>query len=273
VSTKPRERAASWQCWLLASLLALAAAAPAFSAQNTLDAGMPPFPALTGPVVDDAHLLPEDVFTQLSQKLAAYSDANGTQLVVVTLPTLKGYPIEYYGYQLGRHWGIGQKGRNNGVLLIVDAGEKQVRIEVGYGLEGTLTDAQSVLIIHDVILPRFRSGDFAGGITAGTDAILSVLGGHQLAVEHRQVRERSGTGFLMFLILVFVFLPLLRAMLGRGAYGGRMGGGWLGWLLLGMLSGGGGGRGGGFGGGGFGGGGGFSGGGGSFGGGGASGGW
>lgn len=275
MSARLRERAASWQSWLLTSLLALAAAAPALSAQNALDAGMPPFPALTGPVVDDAHLLPQDVSSELSQKLAAYSDANGTQLVVVTLPTLNGYPIEYYGYQLGRHWGIGQKGRNNGVLLIVDAGEKRVRIEVGYGLEGTLTDAQSVLIIHDVILPRFRSGDFAGGITAGADAILSVLGGHQLAVEHQQVQDRSGTGFLMFLILVFVFLPLLRAMLGRGAYGGRMGGGWLGWLLLGMLSGGGGGRrGGGFGGGfGGGGGGGFSGGGGSFGGGGASGGW
>jgi uncharacterized protein len=195
---------------------------------------------------------------------------------VVTVPTLTGYPIEYYGYQLGRHWGIGQKGKNNGVLLIVDAGERQVRIEVGYGLEGTLTDAQSVLIIHNRIVPRLRNGDFAGGITAGTDAILSVLGGHQLAVAHQQVRERSGTGFLMFLILIFVFLPLLRAMLGRGAYGGpgRMGGGWLGWLLLGMLSGGGGaGRGGGFGGGGGGGFGGFSGGGGSFGGGGASGGW
>ncbi|MGH8297942.1 MAG: TPM domain-containing protein [Steroidobacteraceae bacterium] len=234
---------------------------------------MPPFPALTGPVVDQAHLLPGDVFNQLSQKLAAYSHANGTQLVVVTLPTLNGYPIEYYGYQLGRHWGIGQKGKNNGALLIVDAGERQVRIEVGYGLEGTLTDAQSFLIIHNVITPHFRKGDYAGGIVAGTNAILSVLGGHQLAVEQQQVRERSGTGFLMLLILFFALSPLLRAMFNRGGLGyGGWGGGWLGWLALGMLSGG---RGGGFGGGGFGGGGfgGFSGGGGSFGGGGASGGW
>jgi uncharacterized protein len=249
------------------------AAIPASLAQTSPDARMPPFPALTGPVVDDAHLLPEDVFEQLSQKLSAYSQANGTQLVVVTLPTLNGYSIEDYGYQLGRHWGIGQKGKNNGALLIVDAGEKQIRIEVGYGLEGTLTDAQSVLIIHDIIAPRFRAGDYAGGITAGSDAILSVLGGKPLAVERQRGQERSGTGFLMFLVLIFVFLPLLRAMLSRGGGSGRMGGGWLGWLLLGMLSGGGGGRGGGFGGGGFGGGGGFSGGGGSFGGGGASGGW
>src|SRR6185312_1303403 len=122
----------------------------------------------------EAHLLPANVSSALSQKLAAYAQQTGTQLVVVTLPTLHGYPIDQYGYQLGRHWGIGQKGKNNGALLIVDAGEKQVRIEVGYGLEGTLTDAQSFLIIHNAIIPRFRRGDYAGGITAGADAILSV---------------------------------------------------------------------------------------------------
>lgn len=236
---------------------------------------MPPFPALTGPVVDDAHLLPRDVVNRLSQKLAAYARTNGTQLVVVTLPTLNGYPIDYYGYQLGRHWGIGQKGKNNGALLIVDAGEKQVRIEVGYGLEGTLTDAQSFLIIHNVIAPRFRGGDYAGGIVAGTESILSVLGDKHQAVERQRVHERSGTGFLMLLILLFALSPLLRAMSGRGGPGsrGHTGAGWLGWLALGML---GGGLGEGFGGGGLGGGGGFggfSGGGGSFGGGGASGGW
>lgn len=251
----------------------LAVVRVACAAQSTLDAGMPPFPALTGPVVDGAHLLPATVFGQLSRKLADYSRENGTQVVVVTVPTLDGYPIEYYGYQLGRHWGIGQKGRNDGVLLIVDAAERQVRIEVGYGLEGTLTDAQSFLIIHNVIVPRFRKGDYAGGITAGTNAILGVLGGHLQAVQQQQVRDRNGTGFLMVLVLFFVISPLLRAMLGRGRYGpGGYGGGWLGWLALGMLSGG---RGGGFGGGGYGGGGfgGFSGGGGSFGGGGASGSW
>jgi uncharacterized protein len=266
VSAQPTDRVTHWRRWLLASVLILAAL-PA------LAQSLPPFPALTGPVVDDAHLLPANVFEQLSEKLAAYSQANGAQLVVVTLPTLNGYPIEDYGYQLGRHWGIGQKGKDNGVLLIVDSGERHIRIEVGYGLEGTLTDAQSSLIIRNVITPRFRKGDFAGGITAGTDAILSVLGGHPLAAPQQQVRDRGGTGFLMFLILLFVFLPLLRTLLGGGRSGspGRMGGGWLGWLLLGMLSGGGGGRGGGgFGGGGFGG---FSGGGGSFGGGGASGSW
>jgi len=247
----------------------------ASAAPNPPQGGMPPFPALTGPVVDGAHLLPADVFSSLSQKLAAYSRETGTQLVVVTLPTLKGYPIDDYGYQLGRHWGIGQKGKNTGALLIVDAGEKQLRIEVGYGLEGVLTDAQSFGIIHNVIIPHFKKGDYAGGVVAGTDAILAVLGDQHQAVKQRQVRDRSGTGFLMLLMLFFVLLPLIRAMFGRGGRGGpRSGGGsGLGWLALGMLGGALGG-GGGFGGGGFGGGGGgFSGGGGSFGGGGASGGW
>ena len=262
---------ARWPLWLLACLLPLAAVPAAYGAQNPLDAGRPPFPALTGPVVDDAHLLSGNALEQLSQKLAAYARENGTQVVVVTLPTLNGYPIREYGYQLGRHWGIGQKGKNNGVLLIVDAGGKRVDIEVGYGLEGTLTDAQSFLIIHDVIVPRFRKGDFAGGITAGADAILGVLGGHLQVVRQQQARERNGTGFLMLLVLFFVISPLLRAIFGRGRGGAGYGGGWLGWLALGMLSGGGFGRGGGgFGGGGFGG---FSGGGGSFGGGGASGSW
>ncbi len=240
-------------------IFGLLIAAPALAA----DAGMPAFPALTGPVVDQAHLLPAGIFDKLSQELAAYAGSSGTQLVVVTVPTLNGYPIEDYGYQLGRHWGIGQKGKNNGALLIVDAGERKMRIEVGYGLEGTLTDAQSFNIIHNIIAPQFKQGNYPGGIVAGTDAILTVLGDQQHAVQQQQARQRSGTGFLMLVMVLFVLLPLFGGLFGRG------GGGWLGWLALGMLGGrmgGGPGGGGGFGGG-------FSGGGGSFGGGGASGGW
>ncbi|MGB9429247.1 MAG: TPM domain-containing protein [Gammaproteobacteria bacterium] len=258
-------------------LLSVVLTAPAFAANNPPDAAAPPFPALTGPVVDTAHLLPADAFNSLSQQLAAYAQNTGTQLVVVTVPTLNGYPIEYYGYELGRHWGIGQKGKNNGALLVVDAGEKQVRIEVGYGLEGTLTDAQSFNIIHNIIVPRFKQGDMAGGISAGVNAILTVLGHQAEAVQQQKVRNRSGTGFLMLLIIAFALVPLISAIFPRGGRGGPRGPGggmgWLGWLALGMLSGGlgrGGFGGGGFGGGGFGG---FSGGGGSFGGGGASGGW
>jgi uncharacterized protein len=259
--------------WITRALLGILLTMPVFAATTPHDAGMPAFPALTGPVVDEAHLLPADVFNSLSQKLAAYASSSGTQLVVVTVPTLDGYPIEYYGYELGRHWGIGQKGKNNGALLIVDTGEKKVRIEVGYGLEGTLTDAQSFNIINTVMVPRFKQGDYAGGIDAGTDAILTLLGDQQQVETQQLTRDRSGTGFLMLIIILFALLPLIAAIFGRGGRGGPGSGshmGWLGWLALGMLSGGIGRGGGGFGGGGFGG---FSGGGGSFGGGGASGGW
>ena len=253
----------------LALLPMLCSGAAALAAPNVPGASLPPFPALRGPVVDEAHLLPASVSRSLSQRLAAVSDKTGTQLVVVTLPTLDGYPIQDYGYRLGRHWGIGQKGKNNGALLIVDAGERKLRIEVGYGLEGTLTDAASFEIIHDIIVPRFRKGDYAGGIVAGTDAILTALGDRSAAAaQPRQLREQSTTGGLMLLVVVLVLMPLLARM-----FAGRGGGSGLLWLgLLAML--GGSGRGG-FGGGGFDGGGfgGFSGGGGSFGGGGASGGW
>ena len=251
--------------------------APALAASNGLDAGMPAFPMLSGPVVDEAHLLSADAFNSLSQRLAAYAGSSGTQLVVVTLPTLNGYPIEYYGYQLGRHWGIGQQGKNNGALLIVDYGEKKLRIEVGYGLEGTLTDAITSNIIRNVMAPKFKQGDYAGGIVAGSDAILSVLGHQQHAAQQQQVREHSATGGLMLFIILFALFPLIATIFsrGKGGPGGGSGSGGSGWLWLGALAmlgsfGGGGFGGGGLGGGGFGG---FSGGGGSFGGGGASGGW
>lgn len=230
---------------------------------------MPPFPELTGPVVDGANLLSADAQEAIGRKLRAYDQSSGNQLVVVTVPNLDGYPIEQWGYQLGRHWGIGEKGKNTGALLIVDRDERKLRIEVGYGLEGTLTDAQSDNIIRNVITPRFKQGDYAEGIDDGVDAILAVLGGAQDETAQQDRRDHSSTLFLM-LFLGFILVRVLAA----GFYPGRRSGLW---ALLGLwgLGGFGGGYrgGGGFGGGGFGGGGGFSGGGGSFGGGGASGSW
>ncbi|GGD77867.1 TPM domain-containing protein [Croceicoccus mobilis] len=240
------------------------------------------FPELTGRVVDDAGLLSPTQEQALTQKLAALETQSNRQLVVATVPSLQGYNIEDYGYQLGRTWGIGQSEENNGVLLIVAPNERKVRIEVGYGLEPIITDGLSFLIINQQILPRFKQGDMAGGIIAGTQSLIDQL---QLPPEEAQkiaaaadtqAREaRSGDGigvfeiiFLLF-FLVFFVLPILRGLTGSRRYrrGGVPviiwgGGGW-----------GGGHGGGGFGGGGFGGGGGFSGGGGSFGGGGASGSW
>ena len=227
------------------------------------------FPALTGRVVDNAQMIEPAVREQLTQQLQAHEKATGEQLVVVTLPDLQGTDIADFGYQLGRHWGIGQKDKNNGALLIVARDERKLRIEVGYGLEDRLTDAQSSVIIHQVITPAFKTGNFSKGISDGVAAMLVVLGGNPLD-EPSTVYESTGDpsddfvsrhpGLFVFLVLLFILTVFVCQMLG----------------ILPAGRGGSGGSGGGFGGGGFGGGGGgggFSGGGGSFGGGGSSGGW
>ncbi|MDI1294389.1 MAG: TPM domain-containing protein, partial [bacterium] len=129
------------------------------------------FPKLTGRVVDDAALLSPAQEQALTAKLAALETQSGRQLVVATLPDLQGYDIADFGYRLGRAWGIGDKAKNNGALLIVAPSERKIRIEVGYGLEGIMTDALSSQIIRNTIAPRFKAGDMPGGIDAGVDAI------------------------------------------------------------------------------------------------------
>ena len=161
--------------WALLVLM-LILASPVFAAE-------PKFPTLIGRVVDDAGILSPDTKSKISSESADHERFSGEQVVVVTIKSLQGYSIEDFGYQLGRHWGIGQKGTNNGVLLIVAPNERKVRIEVGYGLEGTLTDAQSRLIIEQSILPAFRRRDYNGGVLDGFEAILRVLGGNPLAEE------------------------------------------------------------------------------------------
>jgi uncharacterized protein len=128
-------------------------------------------------VVDEANILDPQTRAVLTDKLADLEAKTTDQVVVVTLKSLQGTSIEDFGVELGRHWQIGQKDKNNGALLIVAPNERKVRIEVGYGLEGALTDAVSRLIIENAITPRFRAGDFAGGITRGVDDITSVLTG------------------------------------------------------------------------------------------------
>jgi uncharacterized protein len=148
-------------------------------------AAAPTFPTLSGRVVDDADLLSAADEQQLTTDLKALEDKSSDQFVVVTLPSLQGYTIEDFGYQLGRHWGIGTEKLSNGVLLIVAPNERKVRIEVGYGLEGTLTDALSSIIIDNAILPRFRAGDYAAGIKDGVRDVIKVLTGDAAEVEQR----------------------------------------------------------------------------------------
>lgn len=219
-------------------------------------AAAPQFPELSGRVVDRADMLDAGAERRLAEKLAGHERAGGNQVVVVTLPDLGGYAIEEYGYQLGRHWGIGVEGEDNGVLLIVAREERQVRIEVGYGLEGVLTDALAANIIHAVILPRFRGGDFGAGIEAGAEAIIQALGGAYEPRERPRAERDSAPPWVYLLVLGAWFF--VRPLLGVMGFAGMRRGGYIGGM---------GGFGGGLGGGGF------SGGGGGFGGGGASGGW
>jgi len=241
------------------------------------------FPPLTGRVVDNAHVLSADAQQQITQELADLEAKTGRQVVVVTLPDLQGDAIDDYGYQLGRAWGIGQKGQNNGALFIIAPSEHKVRIEVGYGLEPVLTDALSSVILQEKVLPKFRAGDVQGGVLDGTAAIVQQLGlpddqakQNVAQAEAAPVRARGPHESPIAIIFgALIMFWVLSAFI--GALGGRRSGGCASFWLLPLIFSGSGSRGGwgggGWGGGGGFGGGGFSGGGGSFGGGGASGGW
>ena len=239
------------------------------------------FPPLTGRVVDQANIMTPESRSELETKLKDLEDKSGIQLVVATVKSLQGGDIETYANELFRAWKLGQAQKNNGVLLLIAPNEHRVRMEVGYGLEGTLTDALSSVIISSAIVPRFKTGDFSGGISRGVDGIISVLSGDtsdwQRKVDVRQDDPESDFDklfpILFFLLILFICWYLIRNAGGGGPSSGgtaRRAGP----LFIpygGSSWGGGGFGGGGFGGGGFGGG--FGGGGGSSGGGGASGGW
>jgi len=256
----------------------------AFACACWLAAGAPlraedlKFPALSGRIVDEANLIAPDARARIEQKLAAHEAKTSDQIVVATVPSLQGDTIEDFANRLFRFWKLGEAKTNNGVLLLVAPNERKVRIEVGYGLEGTLTDALSSVIISGAIAPKFKGGDFAGGIEGGIDALTATLTGDD--EWQRRAAERPAQGaddfdpmaIVMLIIIVIVIVQIMAAA--RGAGGGRShrtrGGNW---IVLPPSRGGWGGGGGFSGGGGFGGGGGFSGGGGSSGGGGASGSW
>ena len=263
---------------LVVALLAvvwLAAVAPALAQSG------PTFPPLNGRVIDHGDLISDAKELELAARLETLERDTTDQVVVVTVADLQGYEIEEYGYQLGRAWGIGQDGKNNGVLLIVAPSERKVRIEVGYGLEPVLTDALSALIIQNEILPSFREGYFERGIEQGVDAIdrqlrLDPAEAHARAAAAERPRSEApiGVGVVIAVIFILMILAMIGGAGGRGRRRPSGVGHILLWAAAEVLSSHVRGGGGGFGGGGSGGGGGgFGGGGGSFGGGGASGGW
>lgn len=277
-------RGAGWlQAWVMAWLLALAW--PALAQQAV--------PPLTARVTDLTGTLTPAQRQALETKLAELERSKGSQVAVLLVPTTQPESIEQFALRVAEAWRLGRKGVDDGVLLLVAKEDKALRIEVGYGLEGVIPDAVAKRIIADIMVPRFRAGDFAGGLDAGVDAISKLIAGEPLPPVPRQQAGESSTQVDLPVLLIFLLLAggVLRALLGR-LLGAGMAGGlafFLTWWLVGSLlagallamivfvftlAGGGGGlihRGGGWGGGV--GGGGFSGGGGGFGGGGASGRW
>ncbi|PVX28042.1 TPM domain-containing protein [Sphingomonas pokkalii] len=191
----------------------------------------PTFPKLTGRVVDDAHLLSPEQVAQLTQLSRDIQQASSRQFYIATIPDLQGYDIADYGYQLGRTWGLGQKGADNGIILIVAPSERRVTIQVGYGLEPIMTDALSSQIINGIIVPRFKAGDMAGGIVAGAQAIAEQMKQPLEAAEQKakaaqdaatksSARKRHGGGLpigllFWFIILVVVLVPMLARFGGR----------------------------------------------------------
>lgn len=232
-------------------------------------------PKLQGRVNDYAGVISAAEERTIENRLETLERSNGVQLAVLTVPSLEGDSLEGFTIRVAEEWQLGQKGEDNGILLFLAYQEKKIRIEVGYGLEGTLTDAKSGYIIREQMAPEFRSGDFAGGIEKAVIAIAGVVDGSADITQKtmQQSESRSSSVGIPFNFIIFLIILVLSSLSRRGR---RRGGLWN--LLFWSSILGGRGRGGGFGsggGGGFsgGGGGGFSGGGGSFGGGGSSGGW
>lgn len=284
-----RSRGGRWgaRAWLCALALSLSVAHAA------TDAGLVPIPPLSGRVTDLTGTLDAATQSRLESRLAAFEQKKGAQVAVLVLPSVQPESIEQFGIRLAEAWKIGRKGVDDGAILIVAKDDRQLRIEVGYGLEGALNDATAKRIVSEIITPHFREGDFAAGIEAGIEAMLAVIDGEPLPPTSGIAGRAGGedSSMLPLLLVAAVFARFLHLLLGlTGSLLVAVAGGMLAFWLLGswlaalgvafillvisLSSGHGYGGGYGSGGGGFGGGsGGFSGGGGGFGGGGASGRW
>jgi uncharacterized protein len=192
--------------------LTLVAAVVAVVAAVTLAAPIhaePVFPTLTSRITDEAGLIKPDDYTAIIEQLKALEAKSTDQVAVVTLKSLQGYPIEDFGYRLGRKWGIGQKDKDNGILLIVAPNERKVRIEVGRGLEPLMTDLMSKLIIENAILPEFRRGDYSAGIRAGVRDINDVLLGDAEEVKNRARQAEDKLDFFQIVLIIFWIVVIL----------------------------------------------------------------
>jgi uncharacterized protein len=183
-------------------------------------------PPLRGRVNDYAGLIPADRARALEERLARFEAETGHQIAVLTIPSLKGDSLEDFSIRVAEAWKIGRKGFDNGAILLIARDDRKLRIEVGYGLEGVMPDAIASRIIREVITPRFRSGDYAGGIEAGVDAILKVTKGEKLPEGTRPARgpTPSQGGSLITILMITAMLALFIGMTRRRLLGGAIGG-------------------------------------------------
>lgn len=194
------------------------------------------FPNQDGFVVDSANIIDDTIESQLETELQSYRDQGIAQISVVTIQTLNDYPIEDYGIELGRFWGVGEKEKNNGVIFLISVADRAMRIEVGYGLEGALTDAESSWIIKDVT-PYFQSGKYTEGIQFGTNAIIEAVANEYAPTQPSS--KRSNINFNTVFILGIFAISWLGGILGRSRRiwpGGLLGGiaGGLGGFFMGL---------------------------------------
>ena len=214
--------------WLLALFVGTAAAQ-----------ALQPIPPLSGRVVDRAGLLDSGQRHALEEKLRAFEQRKGSQVAVLLVRGTQPESIEQYAIRVAEQWKLGRQKVDDGAILVIAADERRLRIEVGYGLEGVLNDAVSRRIIDEIIVPRFKSGDFGGGVTAGVDAMLRVIDGESLPEpQPASFAQQSPLGLLPLVFFAALMVGgIMRALLGR-AKGAWAAGGLLGlaaWLLSGTL--------------------------------------
>jgi len=223
-----------WCAIIVAALLLLAFVLPAAA-----DVAVP---ELTGRVVDQTGTLSSGDIATLSQKLRDFETRKGSQVAVLIVPTTQPETIEQFSIRVAEAWKIGRKKVDDGAILVVAKNDRHLRIEVGYGLEGVLTDVTSRRIIDEIITPKFRSGDFAGGISDGVDRMIRVIDGEPLPVPSPTVNFGNLDDLApLFIVTLFASLGVggfFRAMLGR-LLGSLATGGViavLSWFILGSFS-------------------------------------
>lgn len=191
--------------------------------------------APSGYVLDQANILSAETETALQMQVAALQEFNSSQIVVVTVDSLQGYPVEDYALEIGRVWGVGQKGSDNGVVLLVAPTEREMRIEVGYGLEGAITDGQSGQIISEIMAPNFQLGDYDTGVLNAVTALDKLARGETFTIP-----QTEGFSSDFFIVALFYILPIIWIILSwmshtKAWWLGGVFGGFLGFIIIGEL--------------------------------------